>query len=151
MPYTVEDLDAYTCGKCMYLAAALHRQYGWSIQVVLAQHEITGLRTTFQELQEELRRPDQSRFVSPSIGHAWVVEPVSGMCVDIDGRYASSQNGWDNGYDTVVSNLNEAELRELTNIGTESPLSVEEWNARVAEAAVVVKDYLAQKLFEPIC
>ncbi len=70
MTLTDDELEQFVNGKCMYLAAALHRARGWEIQAVI--------------------EPAEAGYPA-YVGHAWCVDPASGFCVDIDGAYPARQ------------------------------------------------------------
>lgn len=105
-------VEAYVCGKCMYLAAALHRRYGFEIQLALAD---PGSPHAYIE-------------------HAWVIEPNTGNLIDIDGQYPEHKNGWLGPTDQRVTGLNEAMLKEWVVATATRPLPQTEWDLAVEEA-----------------
>lgn len=119
-----EEIDVYINGKCMYLAAALHRQFGWEIQVA-----------------QEFPDTDESY-----IGHAWCVDPQTGFCVDIDGAYPHDISGWIHPAAKLLTGMDEAALRTLTMTTGEYPFDEAHWEAEVAAAQAVVTNYLAPLL-----
>jgi hypothetical protein len=123
MVLSEDDIEQYVSGKCMFLAAALHRVYGWNIQATLI-HEVSP----------------------PYIGHAWCMEPKTGYCVDIDGAYPAEISGWIYPEAELVQTLNEDQLRELTIAGAYIPFTVADWNKGVEAALPIVHGYLAAKL-----
>jgi hypothetical protein len=123
MVLSEDDIEQYVSGKCMFLAAALHRVYGWTIQATLI-HEVSP----------------------PYIGHAWCTEPTTGHCVDIDGMYPPEISGWIYPEAELVSGLNEEQLREITIAGAYIPFTVDDWNKGVEHALPIVQGYLAPKL-----
>lgn len=105
--------EEYVSGKCMYLAAALHRRYGYEIQAAIEDH---GSSNAY-------------------IGHAWVVEPLSGDVVDIDGQWPSSKNGYLGWPKTKhETGLDEAGLKALVDMTASSPCSAQDWEAAVSDA-----------------
>lgn len=120
--WSEEDIESYSCGKCMYLAAAIHRKFGWSISLVL-----------------DFPGPDAY------IGHAWAVNPVNNDCVDIDGSYPINRNGWIYHYSEVQHDLNEKQLFDLTEKTCHRKLDLEEWENDVLEATKVLEQYLIPK------
>ena len=67
-----ELIEEHVSGKCMYLAAALHRRYGYEIQAAIDDH---GSHNAY-------------------IGHAWVVEPLSGDVIDLTGSGRRAKTGF---------------------------------------------------------
>jgi len=85
-PVPESIIDAYMCGKCMYLALAMHRAYGLTMVV---------------ELCEE---------IDPYIGHAWVLLDDD-RAFDINGTNMVDAMG---GYgDRLITLDNEKDIREL--------------------------------------
>ena len=121
---TEEVIEDYISGKCMYLAAALSRHFGWEIRVA-------------QELPDT---PDSY------IGHAWCVEPTTGYCVDIDGLYPHDINGWIHPGAKLLTNLGEQELLHLTMTTGGYPFTAQYWEDAVVEAQAVVTQYLVPKI-----
>ena len=118
-----EDIDSYVSGKCMYLAGAIHRKFGWDISLTIDFPEDKGCY----------------------IGHAWAVNPINGYCVDIDGSYPLERNGWIAVYSEVKNGLNEKQLFEITEKTSGRPLSQEEWENDILEATQVLEKYLIPK------
>lgn len=125
MSFAAQELDAFVCGKCMYLAAALHRVRGWEIQAVI--------------------EPAEGQY-PPWVGHAWCVDPSTGHCVDIDGAYPPDRNGWIRPDNELVLGLDEASLRQLTLAGASQPFTLEQWNREVLGTLKVVQAYLLPRL-----
>jgi hypothetical protein len=113
--------DQFVNGKCMYLAAALHRVCGWEIQAVI--------------------EPAAGGY-GAYVGHAWCIDPTNGFCVDIDGAYPASANGWPQPGNTLRYNLTEAGLYQLTKIGAGCDFSEALWQTEVQQALAVVHGYL---------
>lgn len=122
---TEDEIESYVSGKCMFLASALRRAFGWEIQVAL-------------------EHPPNDDV--PYIGHAWCVEPKSGMCVDIDGLYPHDISGWIHPGATLMKDMDEDALRELTLNTGYCTFTLEQWEASVEEAQAVVASYLGPKL-----
>jgi hypothetical protein len=112
-----EIIDSYVSGKCMYLAAAIHRETGWEIQAT-----ITGFPDSY-------------------IGHCWCIEPISGHCVDIDGAYAMCKNGWVGEHDEVKVGLSEADLLSLVRQTCHREFADKDWELDVLEAKHVVDTF----------
>lgn len=108
----------YVYEKSIYLAAALHRLYGWEIQVAL-----TG---------EDKR----------TIGHAWCVPAGVEKYIDIEGVHDASANGWVSYDDELVQGLTDESLMKLSASVSDLPDGLDEWNAKVDSAAEVAKSYL---------
>lgn len=125
MTLTDDELEQFVSGKCMYLAAALHRVRGWEIQAVI--------------------EPADAGY-SAYIGHAWCVDPASGCCVDIDGAYPACRNGWLHPGNTLVRGLTEADLYQLTKVGAGCDLSEALWQTETQQALAVVHGYLLPKI-----
>lgn len=121
MTLSEEDIAPYVGGKCMALAAALHRVKGWEIQAVV--------------------EPACEAY-PPYVGHAWCIDPVSGDCVDIDGAYSMAINGWVHPGNKLVVGLNEDSLRALTLAGANTPFTFAEWDADVIGTFDVLHSYL---------
>lgn len=121
MTLTEDEMSEYACGKCVSLAAAIHRLTGWEIQAVI--------------------EPADAHY-PPWVGHAWCVDPSTGNCVDIDGAYPPEKNGWVGPGSDVRMGLNEAQLREVTVIGAGKNWDPDNWASEVEEAMPVAKDYV---------
>lgn len=125
MSFTEQEMGSFVSGKCMYLAAALHRVRGWEIQAVL--------------------EPADCGY-PPFVGHAWCVDPHTGHCVDIDGAYPTDRNGWVRPDNELVVGLDEDSLRQLTLVGASHPFTPEQWNREVIGTLNVVQEYLLPRL-----
>lgn len=112
-----EEIESYLSGKCMYLAAALHRTFGWEIQATLEDNH------------------------SPYIGHTWCIVPETGECADIDGFYPMSRNGWLSPQSELIVKLNEKTLFALVQSTSYSSVTVQEWESSVQDAMDVVLHY----------
>jgi hypothetical protein len=121
MTLSEEDIAPYVGGKCMDLSAALHRVTGWEIQAVV--------------------EPANGGY-PPYVGHTWCIDPASGDCVDIDGAYPMSTNGWLHPSNRLVTGLNEVSLRELTLAGANRSFTPAEWDCNVLDAFDVLHSYL---------
>lgn len=118
------DLEQYVSGKCMYLAAALHRATGWEIQAAI-----------------EPAMAGYSRYV----GHAWCVDPETGHCVDIDGAYPAKVNGWLHPENLLMPKMDENILYAVVAEGSPD-LSRTKWDSEVTNALLVVQSFLLPKL-----
>lgn len=110
--------ERYISGACMYLAAALHRKFGWKIQVMFTN--------------------DQPR---DYIEHAWVIDPSGQYTLDIDGLVPIQRSGWIHEYGTYHQDVTDAGLRELTEISSGRPLPLDVWEDQVGQAASDVERY----------
>ncbi len=125
MPFLFKDLPAelnehYVCGHCMYLAAALHRRYGFPIEVCV---EEPGTAHAF-------------------VGHAWVVDPATGDVIDIDGQYPATANGWLHPAAEHRQGMDEKALYALVASTATRPFEDKEWELAVADALTVLDQYL---------
>ena len=119
-----DDIDLmYTCGRCMYLAAALHRSIGWPISVVLND----GTDDAY-------------------IDHAWVYNPADAMMFDINGCYPESRNGFITQGSVVMADLSEDELFHLTMKTSGRPMARVEWDAEVDDALVMVDQFFRSQV-----
>ena len=64
--------------------------------------------------------------------------------MDIDGAYPSSRNDWIRPSNTLVCGLTEADLYQLTKVG--SGFSDARWHAETEQAVAVVNGYLLPKI-----
>ena len=125
MPLLFKDLpeelnEQYVCGKCMYLAAALHRRFGFPIEVCV---EVPGTPHAY-------------------VGHAWVVDPATGDVIDIDGQYPASANGWLHPAAEHRQGLDEKDLFALITSTCYQPFEDGEWEQAVADAQAVIDQHL---------
>lgn len=121
IPDDIDDL--YVAGNCMYLAAALNRLIGWPICVAL-----------------------DSDSPEAFIDHTWVANPAIAMMFDINGCYPESRNSFIFPDTVLVTDLDEAGLLDLTRKTSGHAIPQEEWDARVAEALVVVDEHFASQV-----
>lgn len=115
-PVPEDFIDMYAYGYCMCLATALHRKYGLEIQVALSLDN--GIEY---------------------IDHAWVFDPVDGMIIDVDGRYAPEFNGFVRPSNRVVSGLDEASLLAIIHCYHKNP----RWENLISEANSFIDEYFA--------
>lgn len=114
-----EDLsEMYAYGYCMCLATALHRKYGFEIQVALS-------------LENGVEYID----------HAWVFDKTDGNIIDIDGRYAPERNGFLNSNNRVIYGLDEFSLLDIISAYTSN--TPEEWEQLIMSANSIVDEYFA--------
>lgn len=125
MPLLFKNLPAglaeqYASGKCMYLASALHRRFGYPIEVAIA----------------------DSATAHAYVEHAWVVEPVNGDVIDIDGQYPAEANGWLRPSAEHRQGMDEKALFELVTCTSYLPIEDIEWQRDVDAALALVDQYL---------
>lgn len=108
-----EIYDRYSCGWCMHLAAALHRELGWTIQAVVT----TDMTPNYIE-------------------HAWVIDPSETHMLDIDGYNPITMNGWPSPANRLHENLSEDQLKDLTKAGYSDRNKFDDakWNNEVSLA-----------------
>ncbi|MHD0644898.1 hypothetical protein ACYPKM_04680 [Pseudomonas aeruginosa] len=113
-------LETYSSGKCMYLAAALHRRYGLDIQITMEDCDPTY------------------------VAHAWVTDKDRRMCWDADGCYPMNLNGWAVKATDVETLSGEQALFERIRSTAFIPPSLAEWQLEVLEALAVVDRYFGR-------
>lgn len=101
--------EPYVSGKCIYLAAALYRQYGNLIQVSMCEDGF--------------------------IEHAWLSNADNSLNWDADGCYPSDRNGFAITSSKVLTLSSEDELYQLVISSTGKPLPIEQWNSDVERAS----------------
>lgn len=111
-------IDMYAYGYCMCLATALHRKYGFEIQVALSLDN--GIEY---------------------IDHAWVFDKADGNIIDIDGRYPPERNGFLNSDNRLVSGLDECSLLKI--IDAYHSNTPAEWEHLVTSANLFIEEYFA--------
>lgn len=144
---SAKEKEPWNTGKAMYLAAALNKQYGCEIQITLHDTPSPGPRKklSYDDARVMLEMLKSSTKVNgthwiPYIVHAWVVVPVSGKCLDIDGIYHPEGNQWAELRDdcTVVQGLDEQKLRDIACTVSIRKISDVEWTGDITKAMKVV-------------
>lgn len=136
-----DEKEPWISGKCMYLAASLHRHYGYSIRASLYDMPLHSAAMSFTAVVDHLAAKGE---LLPYVQHAWVMLN-SAHCLDIDGVYANSRNGWTDGESVVtVIDLDEAQLKALVRMTCSGALSDQHWEKEVALAG----EFLAQQVSE---
>ena len=110
--YIEEMKEIYMSGRCMFLAIALKRLFGYEMQACI-----------------------ETDNVGEYIAHAWVKMP-NGNILDIDGEYPESMNAYNGeAFGRRENDLSEAAMKSYMT-------STEGYEKDVREAMGVVRDYL---------
>jgi hypothetical protein len=136
-----EVLDEFLSGRCMDLAAAMHRKHGWEIQLQLYPENLIGHLDTVDSL---LARLGEDKTQWPYIGHAWCVDS-SGVCYDIEGGIVPDQFGWS----PCMKNLDEASLLQVIQVSAQRHVSHSDWSEQIVQAAEVMEQYKSDTIAPP--
>jgi hypothetical protein len=131
-----EVLDEFLAGRCMDLAAAIHRKRGWEIRAELYPGHILGTDTSIT-VDELIARLGSNMVDWPYISHAFCVNPETGNCHDIAGGVPAAEFGWS----SHITGMDEEALRRLVDISAQRKVPFEKWNAGVVDAAAYVEQY----------
>jgi hypothetical protein len=128
-------VEKYLYGHCMDLATAIHRKRGWEIHVALEPCDYPGAGDTLTV--DGLIGMLGEKSTWPYIAHAWCVHPETGDYHDIDGATHPDNFAWAG----HIKGIDEDALRRLVDISAQRIVTREDWDASVAEAAQVLKQY----------
>jgi hypothetical protein len=116
-------IETYTCGSCMYMAAALHRMLSWPITALLSDDTDSAY-----------------------IEHAWAEEAQRGLFFDIDGCRSMKKNSWVFPDNVALAKLSEDDLFNLVVKTSGHDLQKDEWNAHIDAAIVVAEQYFRSEI-----
>lgn len=120
MQLSEDEVESFVCGRCMYLAAAVHRLTGWPI---------------------EASTDPACAVYAETVSHAWCRNSETDDCIDIDGAYPIERSSWLFPRNRHVTNLDEDALLALVRLNSPG-LTLAEWNADVELALPVARDYV---------